>query len=731
MIRTIDFNALPPGAIVTDSYRLTDGLRVSALGASDRAMILDSRTGVQPDPTLTSAGLGGMLILSADGQPDLPRDAQEGGSLFFDFDAGVRVKSLTFKDIEPVDGEATRMVFYDATGTVIEDHFVDPTGTGGERVVGLNVPGVARMEVRLAGGGAVDNLVFDDGDVVRPTLIAVDDTGSTPEDTPLVLDLRANDLMSGLSPETVEIVEVTSPDGMVEVLGDGRILFTPNENFNGATALSYRLSTGAELSAPATVSVDVLPVNDPPAAASDLAETVEGETLKSIPVLANDSDPDGDALRVIAAVADAGTVTVNADGTLSFTPEDGFTGLAEITYRLSDRPPGDPDALESDGLLRVLVTPATGSDGIVLGTAADDLIDLAYDQDPDGDVIDASDMRLPGYGPEDDIVVAGAGDDTVLAGQGDDLVDGGEGEDFLSGGEGDDSLWGGAGDDRLEGGAGADRMLGGTGADLFIGLNPGDLVDGGDSPLDIDVIDLRGSAPPGGRLKVTYTSDDREDGFVTFFDAEDTALDTRLTFSEIETVVPCFTPGTWIATPQGERRVDQLRVGDPVITRDNGIQPIRWVGTRQLSPAELHAAAHLGPILIRRGALGNGLPERDMRVSPNHRVLMVHDRAALYFEEREVLVAAKHLTGLPGVERAKAAGVTYVHMMFDHHQVILSDGSWTESFQPGDFTLKGIGAAQRAEIIELFPELAGAPGVESYRAARKALKKHEAHLLVS
>ena len=195
-------------------------------------------------------------------------------------------------------------------------------------------------------------------------------------------------------------------------------------------------------------------------------------------------------------------------------------------------------------------------------------------------------------------------------------------------------------------------------------------------------------------------------------------------------VTPCFTPGTLIATPKGERPVDTLIAGDKVITRDNGIQEIRWLGGRKLDPDAMLKANHIQPILIRRGALGGGLPERDMLVSPNHRVLVSNDKTTLFFNENEVLVAAKHLTGLPGVELADLPSVTYVHLIFDQHQVVLSDGAWTESFQPDDQSLAGIGNAQRQEIFELFPTLSTPKGVRGYRAARRTLKRHEAFRVV-
>ncbi|MGJ8626618.1 MAG: Hint domain-containing protein [Sulfitobacter sp.] len=332
-------------------------------------------------------------------------------------------------------------------------------------------------------------------------------------------------------------------------------------------------------------------------------------------------------------------------------------------------------------------------------------------------------------GDGDDILDGGGENDTLFGGAGDDDLQGGQGDDLLDGGDGDDNITGGAGMDTFRGGAGSDTMVGGGDQDTFSGVNAGDVIDGSSAGIDMDTLDLRGSAPVGGRLEVTYTSADQEDGFVTYYDEDNNVLPEVLVFEEIEAIIPCFTPGTRIATPSGERRVEELQVGDRVITRDNGIQEIRWVGQRDMSGVELARAVHLKPVLIRQGALGNDLPERDMMVSPNHRILVANDKTALYFEEREVLVAAKHLTGLEGVDIVDVSSTTYIHIMFDQHEVVLSDGAWTESFQPGDMSLAGIGNAQRTEILELFPELATAEGIQGYAAARRSLKKHEAQLL--
>lgn len=414
---------------------------------------------------------------------------------------------------------------------------------------------------------------------------------------------------------------------------------------------------------------------------------------------------------------------------------------------------------------------AKALDGIVEGTPDDDFIDSGYTGDPDGDRIDAGDAILPGAGPDDDLVLAGDGNDTILAGFGDDqvfgeggddfirgqagsdLLDGGGGndtldggsandtllggagsdtlygdaaDDLLDGGDDDDDLFGGTGDDTLTGGAGADTQRGGDDRDTFIGTTPGDSIDGGEGGIDFDTLDLRDWGKTA--TNIIFDPNNPENGIVEFLDSQGNIIGT-LTFENIENIVPCFTPGTVIATPRGERAVEELSVGDRVVTRDNGIQEIRWIGAKVLDYAHLAAAEHLRPILVTRGSLGKDLPERDMLVSPNHRFLVANERTMLYFEEHEVLVAAKHLIDHRTIRPVSPLGVTYVHFMFDRHEVVLANGAWTESFQPGDHTLSGLGNAQRAEIYELFPELAEERGRKAYVSARRTLKRHEALLL--
>ena len=289
---------------------------------------------------------------------------------------------------------------------------------------------------------------------------------------------------------------------------------------------------------------------------------------------------------------------------------------------------------------------------------------------------------------------------------------GGLGNDLLQGGDGNDVLWG---------DGGADTFYGGTGSDWIHG-SIGDYVDGDESAGDNDVLDLTGQAP----FVIHRDPLNSENGTVDFLDAHGQVIG-HLTFRNIETIVMCFTPGTRIATPGGAVPVQRLKVGDLVLTRDHGAQPIRWIGRREVTGAELAADPSLQPVRIRKGALGHGLPERGIEVSRQHRMLMGAARAQLMFGEDEVLVRACHLTHLPGVREMERDAVTYIHLLFDRHELVLAEGAWSESFQPGERTLGGMEEEMRAEIYKLFPGLK----VEDYESARVTLKGFEARLVTA
>ena len=162
-------------------------------------------------------------------------------------------------------------------------------------------------------------------------------------------------------------------------------------------------------------------------------------------------------------------------------------------------------------------------------------------------------------------------------------------------------------------------------------------------------------------------------------------------FEEITFGIVCFARGTLIKTRDGERPIEALAVGDAVMTMDAGYQPIRWIGARRLSRAELAANPRLTPIRIRAGALGRNLPERDLVVSPQHRILVRSPVALRLFDSAEVLIPANKLLTLPGIDIAwDADGVEYFHFLFDDHQIVWSNGAPTESLFTGPEALKSV-----------------------------------------
>lgn len=331
-----------------------------------------------------------------------------------------------------------------------------------------------------------------------------------------------------------------------------------------------------------------------------------------------------------------------------------------------------------------------------------------------------------------DLINGDAGNDALDGGADNDTLYGGTGNDDVRGSAGDDLLYGDAGDDILRGGVGNDTLYGGDGADTLNGQDDRDVmfggisdsVDGGEGGDDFDVLDLTAWGHSG--TNIVYDVNNPENGTVEFLDGNGAVIGT-MSFSNIESVVACFTPGAMVLTDAGERRVEDLHPGDMVLTRDNGYQPIRWTGRRELSHAELIVEPRFNPVFIAQGALGDNLPERDMMVSPQHRMLITGARAELLFGENEVLVAAKHLVGMPGIEQRLVRQVSYIHLLFDQHEIVRADGAWSESFQPGEMTMEGMNAEQRAEILALFPELAEGA---CFDAARLSLTAREARALI-
>jgi hypothetical protein len=187
--------------------------------------------------------------------------------------------------------------------------------------------------------------------------------------------------------------------------------------------------------------------------------------------------------------------------------------------------------------------------------------------------------------------------------------------------------------------------------------------------------------------------------------------------------IPCFVAGTLILTPDGDLPVESLGAGDLVITLDDGPQPVRWIGQRSVEAVDQFAPVH-----IRAGTFGD---HNDLLVSPQHRILIRDVLAELLFGEAEVLVAAKDLVNANSITRRTGGTVDYVHLLFDRHQVVYSEGLATESFLPGPQTTQSFERDIVKEICAIFPELDPATGDGYSAAARRTLRHFEAQVLLS
>ena len=138
--------------------------------------------------------------------------------------------------------------------------------------------------------------------------------------------------------------------------------------------------------------------------------------------------------------------------------------------------------------------------------------------------------------------------------------------------------------------------------------------------------------------------------------------------------VPCFLAGTLILTSQGEVTVEALAAGDMVVTASGEHRPVRWIGTRSYAGRFLAANPNVQPIRFRAGSLGDGLPRRDLLVSPEH---------AMFLDG--VLIPARCLVnGSTIVQQRGLERVDYYHIELDTHDVLLAESAPSESYLDDD-----------------------------------------------
>ena len=417
------------------------------------------------------------------------------------------------------------------------------------------------------------------------------------------------------------------------------------------------------------------------------------------------------------------------------------TGAGDDTIKVGDGAYNIDAGTGDDRIIREAGTTADDANSVIdagdgidtyvagSGLGADHTVDLAASRldhagNDRGDLLNFENVALEnsaasvkGDSKDNTITARGTQDNSLSGGDGDDSIDGGGGDDNLHGDAGRDTLIGGDGNDTLDGGQDDDQLTGGDGDDVFVYSGGHDTITdfnaGNTGPLDDDdttnndfidlsgyydkIFDLRADYEDNGILDQSnfettdYTYNSKfEDGSLKFIGVQ------AQHFTYDNTGVVCFGKGTAIRTPRGDVLVEDLRVGDLVTTMDNGPQKIRWINTRSYDARQMQKGSHLHPVLIKRGTFG---AERDLLVSQQHGVLVG--------QSGDSFARAKHLAdAAKGVRIAKGKKtVTYVHLMFDDHQVIFAENVPSESFYPGPMALTQMSKPHRAAFSKVLPAL--------------------------
>lgn len=309
---------------------------------------------------------------------------------------------------------------------------------------------------------------------VNDAPVAVDNTVTLNEDMATTITVLDGD--SDVDSSTLTVIAASNPvHGSITINTDNTVTYTPEANYYGTDSFTYTVSDGMGGTDTAAVSLTVDPVNDNPVAVDD-SFTLDENIATTFSVLDNDTDIDSTTLTVEATSIPAhGSVFVNADNTVTYTPEADYSGTDSFTYTVTDGDGGTDTAT-----VNLTVNPVTEDPVNDVGTQGRDLF-IGTDGD---DVFDGGQGRdtILGLNGDDELIGSQARD-IIFGGGGDDSIDGGHGDDILIGESGEDSIDGGIGNDLLVGGGGSDTLTGGKGSDTFVFTSPND---GADQILDFD-----------------------------------------------------------------------------------------------------------------------------------------------------------------------------------------------------------------------------------------------------
>jgi hypothetical protein len=284
--------------------------------------------------------------------------------------------------------------------------------------------------------------------------------------------------------------------------------------------------------------------------------------------------------------------------------------------------------------------------------------------------------------------------------QNDSLFGDGTNATVLIGGAGLDYIVAGSGNDTIYGGTGTELMYGGGGANLFVFTSLADMPTGslvttiGDFVSGTDKIDLSaikttgtnagqpltfiGTGPftdKAGEVRDftsggnTFVAGDVNGDGVADFQIQLDGTVALVSSDFVFATPPCYCAGTHILTDRGERAVEELTIGDNVMTASGHVRPIIWIGHRDIDCRRHPDPRKIWPVLVRAEAFGENAPHRNLWLSPDHAVFV-----------DGVLIPIRQLINGATIEQVPMEAVSYYHVELPHHEVLLAEGLPAESY---------------------------------------------------
>lgn len=427
LIRYLDGDLFFDGSLIDGGGLLMRG---------QQEILFETDSAGEPDTSTTFVG-----ITAEGGITNLP------GRLEIDSFAGLRSRILAGDSLDDL-----------ITGDGADpDEFID-AGAGYDITLALrNVfildPGQSTIYTTntIFGSGAPEDVPIGNNFPV-----ADDDNASTLEGESVTINVLNNDVDP--DGDSITITSVTNAsNGLVLDNGDGTVTYTPNLGFNGTDTFSYSITDGINAdTATVTVEVDSINIGGNINAENDNATTKQGCGV-AVDVLSNDIGSTGNQLGISSISSPAnGMILDNGDGTITYDPNRGFSGLDSFTYSITDGNGGTDTATVNVNVIAASSTRPSNGDDVITGT-------------------NGIDVRSGKAG--DDVIYGLGSSDRLFGSSGDDKLYGDNGSDKLFGGSGDDLLIGGNQRDTLQGDAGNDTLTAGVGTDVFAFKNIGDGID--------------------------------------------------------------------------------------------------------------------------------------------------------------------------------------------------------------------------------------------------------------